>query len=210
MAGLGGIFSGINFGSLIKSVGIGAVVLVIVGALVIWGFFWFKKKMTYKTPVSLIMVMANGSHKRRDDILGGQVKGRNGVQDFVCSIPKVMKPKRLGFVPDYSLADGLGRLVFITRGDGMIWQQCQEKVVTDKEIEFEVKKTDGSMEKKKVTASLLIEPIPTDVKTITINNIHAVENIMESNRLKAAAIVVGGFILMVFVQIIFLFLTSKR
>lgn len=217
MAGIGDLFGGlggINWGGLFGNLIKGTIVIVVIGIIAVFGFIWMKNKMTFKIPCNVIRVMANGSHKRITGLRGGQVKGKNGIQDFVIKVPKQFKPKLLGFVPDYSLANADGELTFIVIGDGMAWQQCIEKVITEKDIEMEIEvpSADGKgMEKQKKTLnySLMVEPIPTDIKTITINNIHAVENIMESNKLKAAAIIVGGFILMVFVQIIFLFLTSK-
>lgn len=214
MAGVGdllGGFSGIKWGSLISNVGLGLIVLVVLTIVGIFVYVKFRDKMTFKQPVSLIMVLENGNHKRRDDLVGGLMKQKNGVQDFVVKIPKQFKKKKLGYVPDLSKTDAMGRLLFIQIGDGMIWQQAVEKVITEKEVEIEVPLEDGSgTEKRTIQAALLVEPIPTDIKTITINNIHSVENLMEANRFKAATIAIGAFVLMVFVQIIFLFLTQGK
>lgn len=206
----GKIFGNVAWGSLFKNIVLGTIFMVVVGAVAIFGFINLRNKMLFKTPVSLLIKSENGTHKRRDDLVGGLLKSKSGVQDFVVKIPKQFKKKSLGYVPDFSKSDANGRLVFITSGDGMVWQQCEERLITEKEIELEITNENGEKVKKKMGYSLLIEPIPTDIKTITINNIHSVENIMESNKFKAAAIAIGAFILMVFVQIIFLFLTSKK
>lgn len=203
--GLTNMFAGIAWSSLFTNLLVGTASIIAIAIFVVVTLIWLKNKMTFVYPVSLIRVHANGSHQRRDDLRGGLVKQKNGVQDFVVKFPKQIKKKKLGLVPDLSLSDSKGRLVFITVGDGMVWQQAMEKVVTEKNIEI----MDEEGKIKTITQGLLIEPIPTDIKTITINNIHAVENLMEANKLKASAILVGGFVLMVFVQIIFLFLQSK-
>ena len=145
------------------------------------------------------------------------VKQRNGVTDFVIKIPKSFKKRKLGYVPDFSLADAKERLTFLSSGDGVIWQQCREKLITEKEMSFDVLETEEEIAEgkepkivqKKINVSLLIEPIPTDVKHVTINNIQAAESILEGNKLKATALIVGGFVLMVMTQVIFLFFVSK-
>lgn len=199
------LLGNIQWGSLLTNLLLGTTVIVCLTIFIVCLLMYLKNKFTFCYPVSLIRVHANGSHSRRDDLRGGLVKQKNGVQDFVVKMPRQFKKKKLGLVPDFSLTDSKGRIVFITVGDGMVWQQGMEKVITEKVIEID----DGEGNLKQLTQGLLIEPIPTDVKTITINNIHEVDNLMEANRLKAAAILVGGFVLMVLVQIIFLFLTSK-
>lgn len=205
-----GAFSGIKWGSLLYNIIFGAIAMIFIIAICVYAYVKLKNKMIFKTPVSLLQILENGNHKRRDDLIGGLVKQKNGVQDFVIKVPKQLKKKRLGYVPDFSKADASGRLLFTPIGDGMVWQQCVEKVVTEKEVEVEVEGEDGKINKKKISVALLAEPIPTDIKTITINNIHSVENLMDQNKFKAAAIAIGAFVLMVFVQIIFLFLTSGK
>lgn len=208
MVSLSGIASSINLGALFSNIMIGLIFIVVTGAVAVWLFFYFRNKSTFKTPISVILLSENGVHKRRDDIKGGMMKQKHGVMDFVLKVPKQMKKKKLGYVPDFSKADGNGRLVFISVGDGMVLQQCVEKLITEKETTMEIEK-EGKKETITVPYSLIVEPIPTDIKTITINNLHSVENLMDSQRFKAATIAIGAFVLMVFVQIIFLFLTSK-
>lgn len=207
--GLSDIFSKFNFGSLISNLIIGAIFIVAIGAVCVIVLLYYKNKSTYTNPVTLIQRLENGVMKKRHDLVGGLIKQRNGVQDFVVKIPKRFKKRSLGYVPDFSLSDATGRLTFITSGDGMIWQQVREELITEKQVEVEVVNGEKK-EKKVINYALISEPIPTDVKTITINNIHSVENLMESNKFKAAAIAIGAFVLMVFVQIIFLLLTSGK
>ncbi|KKN40585.1 hypothetical protein LCGC14_0732210, partial [marine sediment metagenome] len=211
MASVGDFFSGTDWGGLFLNVGIGAVSMVLIAGVIIGIVVWTKNKKTYIYPVSLIVMKENGSHKRRDDLRGGLVKQRNGVTDFVIKIPRSYKKKKLGYVPNFSLTDANDRVVFLTSGDGIVWQQCAETLVTNKEVEFEVIEGEGDDAKtvnKKMMASLIIEPIPIDIKHVTINNIQAAESILEGNKLKATALIVGGFILMVMVQLIFLFLVA--
>ena len=63
--------------------------------------------------------------------------------------------------------------------------------------------------KETITYSLLSEPIPTDIKTVTINAIQAAENILEKNKLTAFGIGIAAFVIMLIAQIIFLWFTSK-
>lgn len=207
--GFGNILGGFNGGSFVSQLVIGAIAMIFLTGVGVIVFVWIRDKMVYKYPVSLIAKKENGGHKRRDDLRGGLVKGRSGVADFSIKIPKKFKKKKLGFVPDFSLANSEDRLSFITSGDGVIWQQCQEHILEDEEYEIKVLNKKGQEETRKLKSRLLIEPIPTDIKTITINNIHAAENLLESNKLKAASIAIGAFVLMVLVQIIFLFLVNK-
>lgn len=209
MVDVGSMVGSIAWKSLVINILFGAAIMIIIAAFATLGFIRMKDKKTYIYPVSLISQRQNGAYKRRDDLRGGLVKQRNGVTDFVVKIPKTFKKKKLGFTPDLSLASVDDRLLFITSGDGMVWQQCAEKLITEKRVEVEVEE-EGKLVKKEVDVSLIIEPIPTDVKHITINNISQAESILEGNKLKATALVVGGFIIMVIVQVIFLFLTAKR
>jgi len=57
--------------------------------------------------------------------------------------------------------------------------------------------------------SLISEPIPTDVKTVTINNIHAAENLFEKNKLTAWTVGIIAFVIIAMTQIIFLYFQSK-
>lgn len=179
-----------------------------IAIIIIFGFIWIKKKMLYKIPVSAILLKENGTHKRRDDLKGGIVKNRTGVSDFQIQIPRQFKKKRLGYVPDFSLSDAKDRLLFIQIGDGEIWQQCRETIVTEKEAEVTVEE-DGKLVKKTINYNLVAEAIPTDIKQVTINAIMQTEAILEQNKLTAMKISIGAFLLMVFVHVIFIFLTTK-
>ena len=57
--------------------------------------------------------------------------------------------------------------------------------------------------------SLISEPIPTDVKTVTINNIHAAEKLFEKNKLTAWTVGIIAFVIIAMTQIIFLYFQSK-
>lgn len=206
------MFSGINWASFGMNLLWGGILMVCLAGVIVGIVVWSRNKKIYIYPVSLMVLKENGSHKRRDDLRGGLVKQRNGVTDFVIKIPRSYKKKKLGYIPDFSLADAKDRITFLSAGDGVVWQQCMEKLITEKDVTMDVKVGEGEdakTEKRKITVSLLIEPIPTDIKHVTINNIQAAESILEGNKLKATALIVGGFIIMVMTQIIFLFLTSK-
>lgn len=56
---------------------------------------------------------------------------------------------------------------------------------------------------------LMSEPIPTDVKTVTINNIHAAENLFEKNKLTAWTVGIIAFVIIAMTQIIFLYFQSR-
>lgn len=209
MVSLSNFVGNLNFGSLFTNLMLGAIFIVVIGVICVAGFVWFKNKSTYINPVTLIQRLDNGVLKKRHDLVGGMVKQKNGIQDFIIKIPKKFKKRTLGYVPDFSLADATGRLTFITAGDGMVLQQVKEDLITEKEMTIKVQ-NGKKIQEETISYSLIAEPIPTDVKAITINNIHGVENLMEANKFKAAAIAIGAFVLMVFVQIIFLFLTSGK
>lgn len=206
---IGGLIGGIAWKSFVLNILIGGVSMVIIAGLLTWVFIAMKNKKTYTYPVSLLSLRTNGNFKRRNDLRGGLIKQRNGVTDFVIKIPKSFKKKKLGYVPDFSLSGIDDRLIFLTSGDNMVWQQCEERLITEKNVSIEVEE-DGKTVEKEVPVSLIVEPIPTDIKHVTINNISQAESILEGNKLKATALIVGGFIIMVIVQVIFLFLTAKR
>jgi len=58
--------------------------------------------------------------------------------------------------------------------------------------------------------TILLEPVPTDVKTVTINAIHDVQALTEKNKMTAMMVGIGAFVIMAIVQIVFLYLTRKR
>lgn len=188
----------------------GTLFLVLFAAIGIGLWIWIKGKLKYKTPITVITPKENGGFKQITNLRGGIVKTRKGVVDFEIKQPKKVKKKRLGYMPDLSLAGADDRLTFLVVGDGMVWQQCKQRLIEDGETEVQIKndKT-GDLETVKVPYKLAIEPIPTDIKTITINNIHNVENLLEANKLKATTIAIGAFILMVLVHALFLFLTTS-
>lgn len=209
---------------------------------------WARNKALYKTPISLEQLLDNGTFKTRHDLLGRTKRTRSGVIDYVIKIPKQLKKKTLGYVPDFTLADSDGRLHFVPIGDGMLWQQLKKKMITEKTIEknkeipqdeidktltnfsnlieekYKEKSDDekkeileasvaswiaDNTEKETITYSLISEPIPTDIKTVTINAIQSAESILEKNKMTAFAIGIGAFLIMLIAQIIFLWFTTK-
>jgi len=169
-------------------------------AIITWMFISAKNKKTYVHRITLINRRSNGT-KTRMDLLGGVVKGAGGVREYKVKIPRVWKAKILGYMPDFSLATADDRLIFIQEGDGTIWQQCKETLITEKKI-IEDGKEVG-------TFSLLIEPIPTDVKTVTYNNMQNVRELIDKNRLTAFGITIVGFVIMVIAHLISLFIQTK-
>lgn len=198
----------VNWGSVGLNLLLGTAIMVMAAGFAIWAYISYQNKMIFKTPVQLIQLRSNGTYKKRKGLMGGLIKQRNGVTDFVVKVPRQFRKKNLGYVPDFSLSNADDELTFITSGDNMIWQQCKETLITEKQVEIDVEK-EGKIEKRTILASLIIEPIPTDVKHITINNIHQAESVLEGNKLKVATLAIGAFLLMVIVQIIFLFMTSR-
>ena len=206
LSGLKGIFT--------KELGMtllgGTLFLVIFAVLAIGVWIWIKGKLKYKTPITAIIPKENGGFKQITNLKGGLVKTRKGIVDFEIKLPKKLKKKRLGYMPDLSLAGADDRLTFLVVGDGMVWQQCKQTLIEDGKTKVQVKNEDtGKIETIEVPYKLVIEPIPTDIKTITINNIHNVENLLEANKLKATTIAIGAFILMVLIHALFLFLTTN-
>lgn len=174
-------------------------------ALIVW-FVWDRKqKKTFVTPVTLYKLRADGGFKEYPNLLGGVVKLGSGVKDFKIKMPKQMAKHSLGYMPDFSLASADDRLCFVQHGDGTMWQQCNKRLVTYQDIE----KTDENGEQYIERYSLLIEPIPTDVKTATINNIHDVRNMLDKNRLTAYGITILGFVIMVIAHLISLWIHTK-
>ena len=85
----------------------------------------------------------------------------------------------------------------------------KEYVLIDELINENYETFNKEVLKKIVNYSLISEPIPTDVKTVTINNIHDAQNILEKNKLTAWSIGIGAFVIMALTQIIFIYLTNK-
>jgi hypothetical protein len=193
----GNMFSGA--GGTVFTVMMGVLVIAVVGIIIWVGYIWWHGKKTYVTPVRLIRLMDNGTKKETNGLRGGRVTV-HGIGDFEVKVPGQMRKKRLGYIPDYSKADADGKLTFITIGDGTLWQQIEEEIITYEDIEV-----DGQTLRYK----LLMKPIPTDIKTVTINNLTSWRMLLEKNKLTAFTIAVGAFIIMVIAHLISLYIQSK-
>lgn len=168
----------------------------------IYGVYKLREKFVYKFPVGLIETRENGGIKEIDGLKGGYVKNKTGVRDFEVKHGKYFwQRKKLGFSPDPTQTDLDGKFTFIKIGDGSSFQQVKKTLVTHRVI-------DNGEEK--IQYELLVEPIPTDVKTATINQIHATENLLDKNRLTAYGITILGFVIMVIVQIAFLWFVHRK
>lgn len=65
-------------------------------------------------------------------------------------------------------------------------------------------------ENTKTAKSLIIKPIPTNVKTTTINNIHDVRNILDKTRLTTQAMIVGAVIIMILGHLVWTYIVLKN
>ena len=182
---------------------LGTLIVIMIGLLVWWLVVSYRNKIIYVTPVRLIRLLDNGVKKEMNGIKGGKVT-HNGIMDFACKVPKQMKLKYLGYVPDYSKADGDGRLTFITSGDGSLWQQVDERLITEESQEIV-----NGQEVNYLSTSLLIKPIPTDIKTVTVNNLQNWKQVLDKNKLTDFGIAIGGFIIMVIAHLISLYIQTK-
>lgn len=207
MANLLNALTNFDWGGMVYKLVGGILVMVVVAAIAVWMFFLIRDKKVYKNPVTIIELRENGLIKEYKGFRGGLVQLHTGVTDY--QIKAGFKRRNLGYIPDFSLADASDELTFLKSGDAKVLQQVKKYLIKEKELEVDVKDSDGKVSRQKINYSLVVEPIPTDVKTVTINNIHSVDMLMDKNKLTAMKISIGAFILMVFVQVLFLFLTSK-
>jgi len=194
----------INWASTMQSFSIGALICMVVIGVLVWLFISIKNKKTYKYPITL-RVRREGGLKVRFDLLGGIVTGNKGIKEFKIKIPGNNKKVTLGYMPDFSLADKSDRLSFIQEGDATLWQQVKEELLMDKYIEIET--PDGN--KQVAIYKLLIEPIPTDIKTTTYNNMQQTRELMDIKKLTAFSISLLAFVIMVVAHLISLWLQTK-
>jgi hypothetical protein len=210
MVNIGGkeINLGINAGmiqGLVGSVLLGIGALIAVSIIGYFVYQWWSKKTNYTFKITLKQILDNGTSRTRSDIIGGKFINKSNVWDFRLKIPKVRKTKELGYMPDFSKADGDGRLYFITSGDGTLWQQYEEKFVVET---YEYENKYG----KKIQATRiknLITPTPNDVKQATINSIRNWRDLIDKQKLTAFAIAIGAFIIMVIAHLISLYIQTK-
>lgn len=161
----------------------------------------YKTKTFYITPVTLTYIYDNGTQRDRHDLRGGKFVNSRGVWDFKIRIPKQRRQKELGYTPDFSKADSDGRICFITSGDSTLWQQYEKKIIVNEIKEGE----DG----KKYTYDLIIKPVPTDIKTVTVNSIKNWKETVDKSKLTVYGIAVGAFIIMVIAHLISLYIQTK-
>lgn len=201
MVNLGGIGSAIT-GGLAKGAstflwGIG--ILIFVSILAWMVYRWFKNVTFYKTPISLTILLENGTEKTRSDLRGGTFMN-NGIRDFKVKIPKTKGVHVLGYIPDFEMADGDGRLRFITTGDRTTWQQYRT-VWKKKDSVFK----DG----KYFEYDLINIPVPRETKQTTVNAIKNWKETIDKKKLTLAGMMIGGFIIMVIAHLISLFIQTK-
>lgn len=196
--------SGMNITGTIQTIAIWTVCTFLVIGLIVWAVIAIKNKNTYKYPVTLRVRRANGE-KVRYDLRGGIVMGRNGIRDFKVKIPGSFKKKALGYIPDFSLAGIDDRISFLQEGDQTNWQQTREELVIDKIVEYE----DEEGNKQQALYKLLIEPIPTDTKTTTYNNMQQTKDLLDMKKLTAFGITIIGFIIMVVAHLVSLYIQTR-
>lgn len=92
-----------------------------------------------------------------------------------------------------------------------------EKQHKDQPNEFKSQIYEKSMEnwnninmKRIARISLIQEPVPTEIKTVTINAIHDVQALTDKNKMTATVVGIIAFLIMAVVQIIFLYFTRNR
>lgn len=200
---LGGIWGG--FGSSIsKGAGtffVGIVVFIIVAVIGYYIYRWYQNATFYKTPISLTILHENGTEETRHDLKGGPFWNK-GIRDFKIKIPKSRKPHILGYMPDFAKSNQRdGRLFFITTGDRTVWQQYEsswkkKKIYTDK---------DGNQ----FEYDLINEPVPREVKQLTVNSIKSWRDTIDKSKLTAYGIAIGGFIIMAIAHLISLFIQTR-
>jgi hypothetical protein len=190
-----------NFFGMVQNIALwGAIGLIVIG-LGIWAFIAIKNKGTYRYPVTLRVRRANGT-KVRYDLKGAIISGKGGVRGFKVKIPRVFKKFDLGYMPDFSLADSNDRLSFLQEGDATMWQQTKEELVTEKHI---VDEQGNTIE----IIKLIVEPIPTDTKTTTYNNLQNTRELMDLKKMTVYGISIVAIIIMVIVHLISLFIQTR-
>jgi hypothetical protein len=130
-------------------------IFVTVGLIGWWIYSSYRNKAIFTNPITLTFYYDNGTKRTKTGLKGGKFVNRGGVWHFKVKIPKQFKKKELGYTPDFSKADADGTIHFITSGDGTLWQQIEHRLVTTDDMGF----------------ALLMKPIPTDIKTVTVNSI---------------------------------------
>lgn len=72
-----------------------------------------------------------------------------------------------------------------------------------------IKKWLENNQQKVIKYDLIMKPIPTDVKTVTVNNLQGWRAVLDKQKLTAFGIAIGGFIIMVIAHLISLYIQTK-
>lgn len=124
-------------GSTALSVGVKAIawggVILIVGLIVFVVIVIVRNKKIYCMPVRLIRLLDNGAKKEMNGLKGGKVR-KKGVFTFEVKFPFKFKKHDLGYMPDFSKTDADNRLVFLSIGDGTLWQQVGEELIKTEKV----------------------------------------------------------------------------
>ena len=204
----------LNWGGVISAFFWGMLIFILIGVFGYMGYKWFKNKTFYKSKVTLTMFFENGTKKRMTGLKGGKFVNRTGVWDFRIKIPKQMKPKELGYMPNFSKADSDGTLHFMTSGDGTIWLQIDEVLsIHGKE---QARDENGKLlfddNDKPIMIDaykLLLNPVRTDVKIATVNSLKNWAEMVNKNKLTVFGIALGAFLIMVIAHLISLYIQTK-
>ena len=223
--------------SLVGTIFWSIMIFIAISLIAWWIYSSFKNKSVYTNPCTLTWYYENGTKKTKFGLLGGSFVNRHGVNDFRIKIPKNIKKKELGYTPDFSLADADGTLHFITSGDGSIWQQVSHKLqvsetkpkYTPSQLDeyisnLQTKINSGELtyeqansyyqniledNKKGYSYSLLQKPVPTDIKTVTVNSLKSWSEMINKNKMTVFAIGLGMFLIMVIAHLISLYIQTK-
>lgn len=197
-------------GSIISIVSTGLWGVGIILVLCVLGFFiyrHYKNKVSFKDNVTLTWVFDNGMEKTLFGLKGGKYIGKQGAYEYQIKIPKQIKKKDLGYLPDFSKADADGSLHFVTCGDGTFWQQCEWKTLS-KENRDTIDEQGNKVEFYEF--QLLKKPIiGSDEKNIMIKDIKNWRDVVAKNKLMQYAIGIGAFIIMVIAHLISLYVQTK-
>lgn len=202
MEAISGKLDSINIAGTIMSFVMGIGILLVLGLISYFVYQWWKNKNIYTQPVRLVIPLENGTKKELNNLYGGKIE-KDGIADFEIKM-KGFKKLRLGYIPDYSLMDADGRLIFISLGDGKSVQQIKETLLKELEVEETI---DGKIQKTKY--SLIAEPVPTDVKQATLNNLRNWREILDTKKMTVWAIGIGMFIVMVIAHLVSLYIQTK-
>jgi len=215
-------------GSTALSVGVKAIawggVILIVGLIVFVVIVIVRNKKIYCMPVRLIRLLDNGAKKEMNGLKGGKVR-KKGVFTFEVKFPFKFKKHDLGYMPDFSKTDADNRLVFLSIGDGTLWQQVGEELIKTEKVVIDLTQEQidaqenlikitldewiAQNKRKEFEIDLIMKPIKTEVKTATLNSMRSWGEILDRNKLKVFTIAIGAFIIMVVAHLISLYIQTK-